>query len=77
MNHMKEVAKLMGVELYEEFRVEGYSGDIKYKLTIRTTTNLPLQYVLYKNQTPTSANPTNILPSAGTVQAEAHPYHRR
>ena len=31
---------------------------------------MPLQYVLYKNQTPTSANPTNILPSAGTVQAD-------
>ena len=43
---------------------------IDYDITIKTTTNLPLQYVLYKNQTPTSANPTNILPSAGTVQAD-------
>ena len=43
---------------------------IDYDITIKTTTNLPLQYVLYKNQTPTSANPTNILPSAGTVHAD-------
>ncbi|MEF2619425.1 MAG: hypothetical protein U0N02_01195 [Clostridia bacterium] len=34
---------------------------IEYDITIKTTTNIPLQYVLYKNQTPTSTNPTNIL----------------
>ena len=32
-----------------------------YKRQIKTTTNIPLQYVLYKNQAPTSTNPTNIL----------------
>ena len=33
MNYMKKIAQMLGVELYEEFRVEGYSSDIRYKLT--------------------------------------------
>ena len=33
MNHMEEVAKMLGVELSEEFKIEGYSGNVKYRLT--------------------------------------------
>lgn len=33
MNHMKEVAQLLGVEIGEEFKIEGHSGDVKYRLT--------------------------------------------
>ena len=33
MNHMKEVAQLLGVELEEEFKIEDYVGDYRYKLT--------------------------------------------
>ncbi len=43
---------------------------IEYDITIKTTTNIPLQYVLYKNQTPTSVSPSNIIIEE-TVQADA------
>lgn len=33
MNYMMQVANLLGVELYEEFKIEGYSGNVKYRLT--------------------------------------------
>ena len=33
MNYMKQVADMLGVKLYEEFRIEGYSGDVRYKFT--------------------------------------------
>ena len=33
MNHMKEVAQLLGVEIGEEFKIEGHSGNVKYRLT--------------------------------------------
>ena len=33
MNYMKQVACMLGVKLYEEFRIEGYSGDGKFRLT--------------------------------------------
>ena len=35
MNHMSEVARMLGIEIGEEFKVEidGHSGNLKYKLT--------------------------------------------
>ena len=33
MNHMKEIALLLGVEIGEEFKIEGHSGNVKYRLT--------------------------------------------
>lgn len=33
MNHMKEVAQLLGVEIGEEFRIEGHSSNNIYRLT--------------------------------------------
>ena len=36
MNHMKEVAQLLGVEIGEEFMIEGHSSNIKYRLTEET-----------------------------------------
>ena len=33
MNHMKEIAQLLDVELGEEFKIEGHSGNNIYKLT--------------------------------------------
>ena len=33
MNHMEEVAQLLGVEIGEEFKIEGHSGNVKYRLT--------------------------------------------
>ena len=33
MNHMKEVAEMLGVEIGEEFKIEDYIGDYRYKLT--------------------------------------------
>lgn len=33
MNYMKDVAQLMGVEIGEEFKIEGHSGNVKYRLT--------------------------------------------
>ena len=33
MNHMKDVAQLLGLEIGEEFKIEGHSGNVKYKLT--------------------------------------------
>ena len=33
MNYMKQVADMLGVKLYEEFRIEGYSDDVRFRLT--------------------------------------------
>lgn len=33
MNYMKDVAQLLGLEIGEEFRIEGHSGNVKYRLT--------------------------------------------
>ena len=33
MNYMKQVAKLLDVEIGEEFKIEGHSGNVKYRLT--------------------------------------------
>ena len=33
MNHMEEVAKMLGVEIGEEFNIEGGSKDAKYKFS--------------------------------------------
>lgn len=33
MNYMKQVAQLLGVEIDEEFKIEGHSGNVKYRLT--------------------------------------------
>lgn len=33
MNHMKEIAQLLGVEIGEEFKIEGHSDNSIYKLT--------------------------------------------
>ena len=30
---MKEIAQLLGVEIGEEFKIEGHSGNVKYRLT--------------------------------------------
>ena len=32
-NKMKEVAQLLGVEIGEEFKIEGHSGNVMYRLT--------------------------------------------
>ena len=33
MNYMKEVAQLLGVEIDEEFKIEGYDDYLKFKFT--------------------------------------------
>lgn len=33
MNYMKDVTQLLGVEIGEEFKIEGHSGNVKYRLT--------------------------------------------
>ena len=33
MNHMKEVAQLLGVEIGEEFKIEGHDDNLKFKFT--------------------------------------------
>lgn len=33
MNHMKEIAQMLGVEIEEEFNIEGGSKDAKYKFS--------------------------------------------
>ena len=33
MNYMKEVAQLLGVEIEEEFKIEGYDDYLKFKFT--------------------------------------------
>lgn len=33
MNHMKEIAQILDVELNEEFKIEGYVDHLRYKLT--------------------------------------------
>ena len=33
MNYMKEVAHFLGVKIGEEFKIEGHSGNVKYRLT--------------------------------------------
>ena len=32
-NKMKQVAQLLGVEIGEEFKIEGHSGNVRYRLT--------------------------------------------
>ena len=58
---------------YVKFSIANYIGseedgdqvisetDMRYKLKIRTTTNLPLEYELYRNQSLNSSNLVNIL----------------
>ena len=33
MNYMKQVAHMLGVEIGEEFKIEGHSDNVKYRLT--------------------------------------------
>lgn len=33
MNYMADVAQLLGVEIGEEFKIEGHSGNVKYRLS--------------------------------------------
>lgn len=33
MNYIPEIAKMLGVEIGEEFKIEGHSGNVKYRLT--------------------------------------------
>ena len=33
MNYMKEVAQLLGVEIGEEFKIEGYDDNLKFQFT--------------------------------------------
>ena len=52
-----------------KFKVQNNDGEVRtetnltYKLKIITTTNLPLNYKLYKNEDSTSPNSTNIITS--------------
>lgn len=50
--------------------------DLTYDLTIRTTTNLPLTYSLYKNQNYTDAGATSILRTNEIIQDEDDTYFR-
>ena len=50
--------------------------DLEYRITIRTTTNLPLQLQLYRNQLPTDAGAVNLLTGCTDVQdADGAWYH--
>ena len=40
MSHMKEVANMLGVQLEEEFKIEGYPDDVKFKFN-----ELSLEYL--------------------------------
>jgi hypothetical protein len=44
--------------------------DLEYDLIIRTTTNLKLEYELYKNQSDSSTNPVSILQEAENIKQE-------
>lgn len=50
--------------------------DLTYDLTIRTTTNLPLNYSLYMNQNYTSSGATSIITNNTTVQDDDGTYFR-
>ena len=44
--------------------------DLSYRITIRTTTNLPLTFELYRNQLPTDNGAVNLLSGCTDVQDE-------
>lgn len=50
--------------------------DMEYDLIIRTTTNLPLTYELYKNQNYNDSGATNIIKTNDIVQDENKTYFR-
>lgn len=50
--------------------------DLVYDLTIRTTTNLPLTYELYKNEQYTDSGATNIIKNNSIEQDEYGTYFR-
>ena len=50
--------------------------DMEYDLTIRTTTNLPIEYELYKNDQYTNATAQNIIKSDDIVQDDDSTYFR-
>lgn len=60
---------------YYTFSVSNYNNekmsdvDLAYSLQIRTTTNLPITYELYKNENP-GVNATNLLKNYNIVQDE-------
>lgn len=49
---------------------------MEYDLTIRTTTNLPIEYELYKNDQYTNATAQNIIKSDDIVQDDDSTYFR-
>lgn len=62
------------------FTVANYEGtkraetNMQYDLTIRTTTNLPLEYELYLNSVYTSANAENAITSSDVIQDDDGTY---
>lgn len=50
--------------------------DLEYSLELRTTTNLPLRYKLYKNENYLDSNATNIITSENNKQDEDGTYFK-
>lgn len=65
------------------FTVSNYEGtkraetNLKYDLTIRTTTNLPLQYELYINSVYTDANAENAITHSEVIQDDDGTYFNK
>ena len=65
-----------------EFSIGNQAGDdiaevdLEYELTLRTTTNLPLTYELYMNESYTDSGATNIIKENTVAQDEDGTYFR-
>lgn len=65
-----------------EFSIGNQAGDdiaevdLEYELTLRTTTNLPLTYELYMNESYTDSGATNIIKDNTVAQDEDGTYFR-
>lgn len=65
-----------------KFTVSNYNDkhdsdvDLKYRISIRTTTNLPISVGLYRNEEYNNATSRNILPAASIVQDEDGAWYR-
>ena len=59
-----------------KFSISNFDGgrhsevDLEYQLNIKTTTNLPLTYELYRNENYDDANATNLFDQQKTIQDE-------
>ena len=40
MNYMKQVAEMLGVEIGEKFKIEGFSDNVRFRLTKKDVSEL-------------------------------------